>query len=61
MDDKEKGYPVTPCMDFCKENIQSDEGLEKCKLKIIARGDLKNNEIIGYTWDTTSSISTLKY
>ena len=42
MDKQEKGYPVTPCMDFYKSNIQSDVILDKLKLRIVFKGDLQN-------------------
>ena len=50
MDEPEKGYPVTPCMDVYKSSIQYDGSIEKLKLRIVVRGDLDNKEIIGYTW-----------
>ena len=37
----EKGEPVTPCMDVYKSKIQSDGILDKLKLRIVVRGDLK--------------------
>ena len=40
--DPEKGEPVTPCMDFYKAKIQSDESIEKLKLRIVVRVDIKN-------------------
>ena len=61
MDYPGKGYPVTPCMDFYKAKNQSDGSPDKLKLIIIVRRDLQNKEMIGYTWYTTASISTLKY
>ena len=61
MDYPGKGYPVTPCMDFYKAKTQSDGSPDKLKLIIVVRRDLQNKEMIGYTWYTTSSISTLKY
>ena len=42
MDDSNKGGPVTPCMDFYKENIQSDGILDKLKSRVVVRGDLQN-------------------
>ena len=44
-----------------KAKIQSDGILDKLKLRTLVRGDLQNNEIIGYTWSPTSSMMTLKY
>ena len=61
MNDPEKGYPVTPCMDFYKAKIQSDGSLDKLKLRIVVRGDLENKERIGYTWYTTSSVRNLNH
>ena len=42
MDDREKGNPVTPCMDVYNANIQSDESLENLKFIIVVRVDLNN-------------------
>ena len=56
-----KGYPVTPYMYVYKENIQSDGSIDKLKLRISVRGDLKNNEILRDTWAPTASMRTLKY
>ena len=53
--------PVTPCMDVYKANIQSDESLDKLKLRIVVRGYLQNKEMIGYTWSPTASMRSLKY
>ena len=47
MDEPEKLDPVTPYMDVYKEKIQSDVSLDKLKLRILVRGDLKNKEMIG--------------
>ena len=33
---------MTPCMDVYKEKIQSDESLDKLKLRILVRGDIQN-------------------
>ena len=41
--------------------IKSGGSLDKLKLIILVRGDLKNKEIIGDNWDPTESIKTLKY
>ena len=38
------GEPVTPCMDVYEEKIQSDGRLDKFKLRIVVREDLKNNK-----------------
>ena len=58
---KRKGDPVKLCIYIYKANIQSDGILEKLKLIIVARGDLQNKEMIGYTWAQTSSMRTLNY
>ena len=60
MDEPEKGDPVKPCMDFYKKN-QSDIRLEMLKLRILARGDSKNKEIIGYTWSPKKSMRDINY
>ena len=56
-----KGEPVTPCMDVYKAKFQSDRSLEQLELRILVRGDLHNNELIGDTWSPTDSKSNLKY
>ena len=61
MDNSEMVYPVTPFMDICKAQIQSDGSLDKLKLIISVRRDFKNKEIIGDTWVATSSMRTWKY
>ena len=48
-------------MDVYKAKIKSDGSLDKLKLRIVVRGDLRNKEMVGDTWSTTSSMSTLKY
>ena len=48
-------------MDVYKAKIQSDGSLDKLKLIIVVRGDLKNNEMVGDTWSPTASMSTLEY
>ena len=58
--DQEKGETVTPCMDVYKETIWSDGSLDKLKLKIVVRGDLKNKELVGDTWSPTASMISLK-
>ena len=42
MDDPNKGEPVTPHMDVYKEKIKYDGSIDKLKLRIVVRGDLKN-------------------
>ena len=54
----EKGEPLTPWMDVYKSKIQSDGILDKLKLRIVVRGDLKNKELVGDTWSPTASMST---
>ena len=61
IEDPKDGEPVTPCMDFYKAKIQSDGSLDKLKLRIVVRGDLKNKEMIEDTWSPTASMRTLKY
>ena len=46
----EKFEPVTPYMDVYKAKIQYDGSLDKIKLIIVVRGDMKNKELVGYTW-----------
>ena len=48
-------------MDVYKAKIQSDESLDKLKVRIVVRGDLQNKEMVGYTWSPTTSMRTLKY
>ena len=48
-------------MDIKKANIQSDGSLHKLKLRILVRGDLQNEELVGYPWSPTASTRTLKY
>ena len=40
-----KGEPVTPWMYVYKEKIQSDGSLDKLKLRMLVRGDLKSSEV----------------
>ena len=40
IEDQNEGEPVTPCMDLYKAKIQSDESVDKLKLRIVVRGDL---------------------
>ena len=42
MDEPEKRYPVTPCMDFYQSKIQQDGIIDKLKFTIAFRGDLQN-------------------
>ena len=48
-------------MDVYKAKIKSDGSLDKLKLRILARGDLQNKEMDGYTWSPIDSMRTLKY
>ena len=48
-------------MDVYKAKIQSDESLDKLKLRIVVRGDLHNKEMVVDTWSPTASMRTLKY
>ena len=61
MDDPEKGYPVTPCMDVFKSKIQYDGSLDKLKFRIVVRGDLQNKETIGDTSYPIASMINNKY
>ena len=61
IEDPKDGEPVTPCMDVYKANIQSNGSLDKLKLRIVVRGDLKNKEMVGDNWSLTASMRTLKY
>ena len=42
IEDQNEDEPVTPCMDVCKAQIQSDGSHDKLKLRIVVRGDLQN-------------------
>ena len=48
-------------MDVYKAKIQSDGSLDKLKLRIVVRGDLQNNEMVGDTWSPTASARNFKY
>ena len=48
-------------MDVLKTKIQSYGSLEKLKLEIIVKGDLKNKELVGDTWSETAYMRTLIY
>ena len=61
IEDQNEGEPVTPCMDVYKAMIQYDGSLDKLKLIIVVRGDLKNKELVGDIWSPTASMRTLKY
>ena len=41
---------MTPCMDVYREKIQSDESLDKLKLRIVVREGLQNKELIEDTF-----------
>ena len=61
VEDPKKGALVTTCMDVYKEKIQSDGSIEKLKLIIVVRGDLKNTELVGNTCSPTAYMRNLKY
>ena len=61
IEDQKEGELVTPCMDVYKAKIQYDGSLDKLKLRIVIRGDLKDKEMVGDTWSPTASLRTLKY
>ena len=61
MDDPEKWYTVTPCMDVYKAKIQSDRIIDKLNFRIVFRGDFHHNKIIEDTWYPTASMRNLKY
>ena len=48
-------------MDVYKAKIQSDGSLDKLKLRIVDRGDLKNKKLVVDTWSPKASMSNLKY
>ena len=49
LQEQEKGEPMTPCMDVYKDKIHSYGSLDKLKLRIMVRRDLKNKELVGDT------------
>ena len=61
IEDQKEDEPVTPCMDVYKSKIQYDRSLDKLKLRILVRGDVKNKEMVGDTWSPTASMRNLKY
>ena len=61
IEDPKDGEPVIPYMDVYKAKIQFYGSLDKIKLRIVVRGDLKNKEMVGDTWSPTASMRTLKY
>ena len=61
IEDPEKDDPLTPCMYVYKAKIQSDGILDKLKLRIVVRGDLRNKEMVGDTWSPIASMRTLRY
>ena len=48
-------------MDFYKANIQSDGSMDKLKVRIVVRGYLQNNKMVGNNWSPKTSMRTLKY
>ena len=61
MEDKSKGYPVTPCINVYKSKIKPYEILDKLRWIIVVIGDLQNNKMIGYTWYPKAPTRTMKY
>ena len=61
VDEQEKRYTVTPCMDVYKTNIQYDGNVDKLKLRTAVREDFQNKDLIGDTWSPTDSMRNLKY
>ena len=57
--DPDKGEPVTPCMDVYKSKIKPDGSIDKLKFRIVVKGDLHNNELVGDTCSPIDSIRTL--
>ena len=41
---------MTPCIDVYKAKKPSDGSLDKLKLRILVRGDLHDNKLVGDTW-----------
>ena len=56
-----KGEHVNPCVYVYKTKTQSDGVLDKLKLRIMVRGDLKNKKLVGDTLSSRASMRTLKY
>ena len=52
---------MTPFMDVYKAKIQSNGSLDKLKLRIVVRGYLQHNKLVGDTWSPTASTMNLKY
>ena len=44
-----------------RNKIKSDEILDKLKVIGVVRGDLKNKEMVGDTWDPTESMRNQSY
>ena len=61
IEDPKDGEPVTPCVGIYKAKIQSDGSLDKLKLRIVVKGDLKKKEMVEENWSPTASMRTLKY
>ena len=61
IEDQNEYEAVTSYMDVYKAKIQSDGSHDNLKWRIVVRGDLQNNEMVGDTWWPTASMSTLKY
>ena len=52
---------MTPCVDFWKAKIQSDESLDKLRLIIVVREYLKNKELVVDTGSPIASMRNFKY
>ena len=52
---------MTPCIDVYKEKNQSDGSLDKLKFRIVVRGDMQNNQLVGYNLSPTASMRTFKW
>ena len=52
---------MTPCMDVYKAKIRSDVSIDKLNLRILVRGHLQTNYLIGDNWSPTAYTRTLKY
>ena len=46
IEDQNEGELVTTCMDVYKSKVQSDGSIDKLKLRIVVRGDMKNKELV---------------
>ena len=46
---------------YTRQKIQSDGIIDKLILRIVARGDLNNKELVGDNWSPISPMRNLKY